>query len=265
MEKKKKAKIIAFVNQKGGVAKTTTTLTTGKELARRGFSVLLVDLDPQASLSSVLGVERKKNEYTVQHFIGVIGEEAVPLEEVVEHLNDVDLLPSNILLGGYEQVMQSMDNNAKLFSRRIAKYSDKYDYILIDCPPSLGLLMKNGVMASDYIVVPVRPEVMSLMGFDLLVGTLIRLGESYDKEFDIAGILLTMCNKQTRSYKELRAFVDEKALELNTKVFDSSIRNSVQCSNLIGGGENVIEKISGSPVAQDYKAFVDELIQTIGG
>lgn len=258
-------KVICFVNQKGGVAKTTTTLTVGKELARRGYKVLLVDMDPQASLTTVMGVRRLKQDYALQDFIGGNGSEPVPFDQVVERFEDVDLLPSNILLGGFEQLLQTMDNNANIFARRLKAEKARYDYIVIDCPPSLGLLMKNAVMASDYIVVPVRPEVMSLLGFDLLIGTLIRLSESYDKEFDVAGLLLTMCNKRTNSYKEIREVVEAKANELNTKVFQSSIRSSVQCSNLIGGGENIIEKLSNSGVAQDYKEFVDELLETIGG
>ena len=253
-------KVICFVNQKGGVAKTTTTLTVGKELARRGFKVLLVDMDPQASLTTVMGVRRLKKDYALQDFIGGVGSEPIDLESVVERFEDVDLIPSNILL---EQSLQTMDNTANIFARRLKKYKDQYDYIVIDCPPSLGLLMKNAVMASDYIVVPVRPEVMSLLGFDLLIGTLIRLSESYDKDFDVAGLLLTMCNKHTNAYKEIREFVENKAKELNTKVFKASIRSSVKCSNLIGDGENVIEKLSNTGVAQDYREFVDELLETI--
>lgn len=257
-----KAKIIAFSNQKGGVAKSTTTLTTGKELARMGKKVLLVDLDPQATLSQVLGVELTKKQKTVSDFMGIMGDE-VPFEKVVIKFEDVDLLSSNITMFKAEQVLVSKDNNANILKRKLEKLRSKYDYILIDCPPSLGLFVSNGLMASDYVVIPTKPEVASLMGIDLLIDTLYRLGESYGKEFDVAGILFTMCEGRTNSYKQMLEYMQDKARELNTKVFEHSIRRSVRCSDSVGGGMNVAQTTT--KVGVDYKNFVVELLETIGG
>lgn len=253
------AKIIAFANQKGGVGKTSTTLTVGKELARKGFKVLMIDLDPQATLTQVLGVQMSKEQKTISDFMGILNE-TNSFEKVVIRLKDLDLLSSNITLFKAEQVLVSKDNNANILKKKIEGLRKLYDFILIDCPPSLGLFMTNGLMASDYIVIPTKPEVASIMGIDLLIDTLYRLSISYDKEFDVAGILFTMTEERTNAYKQVYEYMQEKANGLNTKVFNSSIRRSVRCSEAIGGGLNVVEtEING--VGKDYSAFVNELLQ----
>lgn len=258
-------KIITIANQKGGVAKTTTALTVAKELGRKGYKVLAIDMDPQATLTGVLLTGKEENTSMLKDWLGGLVAPA-DFEDVVVHLDDIDIMPTNILLNAYEQtVLFTLDNNARLLERRLEGVKKNYDYIIIDCPPSLGLLMKNAVMAADYIVIPVKPEVASLMGFDGLIGALFRMAESYGKDFDIAGILLTMVNSRTGAYKEIREVVELKAKKLNTKVFSSAIRQSVQCSNLMGGGENIVEKASKTGVALDYSLFIDELIATIGG
>lgn len=257
---KMKTKIIAFANQKGGVGKSTTVLTVGKELARNGNKVLLIDLDPQATLTQVLGIEMSKEQKTVSDFMGILGE-PMKFEDVVISLKDIDILSSNITLFKTEQVLVSKDNNANILKKRLEKIRGAYDFILIDCPPSLGLFMTNGLMASDYVVIPTKPEVASIMGIDLLIDTLYRLGESYDKEFDVAGILFTMSEGRTNAYKQVLEYMQEKAQELNTKVFNASIRRSVRCSESVGGGLNVVE--SESKVGEDYKKFVQELIDTV--
>ena len=257
-------KLICFTNQKGGVGKTATTLTCGLELAKRGYKVLLIDLDAQASLSQLLGVQAEKNQKTVADFIGARNEKAT-LEETVVKLNQVDMIPANILLSVAEQTMPALDNNANLLSRALREVRNAgiYDYVLIDCPPSLGILMKNALMASDTIVVPVKPEKVSIMGLELLLGTIVRLSESYGKEFDISGFLLTMCNARTNSFKTIKADIEQFAEQIGTRVFKSTIRQSVRCSNVIGEGGNIID--DGSGVSGDYKAFVDELISIVGG
>lgn len=256
-----KAKIIAFANQKGGVAKTTTVLTVGKELAKQGKKVLLVDMDAQATLTQILGVELSREQKTVADYIGIMGK-SLPFDEVVIKFDDLDLLSSNISLFNAEKVLISKNNNGNVFRREIDKVRNLYDYILLDCPPSLGLLMTNALLASDYIVMPMKPEMASAMSFGLFADTLMTLGNDYEKNFDIAGILLTMTEERTKSFKEVKDLLVKQAGEFDVKVFDTTIRRSVRCSDDVGKGINVAD--TQTKVGNDYKMFVKELLSVIG-
>lgn len=258
------AKKICFCNQKGGVAKTTTVLTVSKELARRGNRVLAIDLDPQATLTQICGVEQSRRQLTVQHLLGIGVEETRSFYEVVLHLEDIDLISSNILVNRADQFLVAMDNREIMLRDKLQKVEGDYDFILIDCPPNLGYIMKNGIMAADYIVIPTKPEVASIMGIEQLMETLIRLSNIYNRGFNIAGILFTMANSKTKAYREVDSFMQKVCKTFGTSVFNSTIRQSVACSDAVGVGKNIVED-ENAPVAQDYKAFIDELLEIMDG
>lgn len=254
------AKVITFANQKGGVAKTTTSYIVAKELVSEGYKVLAIDMDPQYSLTSLFGIVPSYDTLIVSDFLEVV--KKASFADVVQNVDGVDILPSSLRMANEELTLTSKNNSANQLARKLRTVRDNYDFIIIDSPPHLSAYMNNALMASDYLVIPVKAEFLSVSSIDLVFNTIFRMIEDYDKEFDIAGILLTMVNPRTNEFAQMKDYLIEKAKEVNTKVFDSTIRNSTACSTSVGLGENVAQN-GEAKVGQDYKLFVQELLNTI--
>src|SRR4029453_2573376 len=190
-------KVIAFANQKGGVAKTTTTLNLGVALSEKGFKVLLVDLDPQGNLTMSQGL----NPDTIERSMFDVLVHRLPINEVIHH-QEVDLAVSSIDLAGAELALSSMIGRERALEKAIAPVKDTYDYVLIDTPPSLGLLTINALFSSDGVVLPVQCEYLSLRGLVQLENTLSMIRENLNPEVGIEGILPTMYDSRTLHARE---------------------------------------------------------------
>ena len=190
-------RVIAFANQKGGVAKTTTTLNLGVAFAEQGLKVLLIDLDPQGNLTMSQGL----NPDSIERSMFDVLVHRLPIEEVIHHA-EVDLAVSSIDLAGAELALSSMIGRERALEKALAPVKDNYDYVLIDTPPSLGLLTINALVASNGVIVPVQCEYLSLRGLVQLENTLSMIRENLNPNVEIEGILPTMYDSRTLHSRE---------------------------------------------------------------
>ena len=192
-------KIIALFNQSGGVGKTTLTMNLGYHLGQKKNRVLLVDIDPQASLTTFMGIEPEELERTI--YESVVGEEPI---YIIEQINGLDLVPANINLSAAElELVSSLMREVRL-KNALASIVDKYDFILIDCPPSLGILTVLSLVAATHVLVPIQTQFKSFQGTDLLLNTVARLRKAANRHLKIAGFIPTMFDgrtaQETRTY-----------------------------------------------------------------
>jgi chromosome partitioning protein len=195
-------KIIALFNQSGGVGKTTLTMNLGYHLGQKKNRVLLVDIDPQASLTTFMGLEPEELEQTI--YESVVGEEPI---QIIEQINGLDLVPANINLSAAElELVSSLMREVRL-KNALANIADKYDFILIDCPPSLGILTVLGLVAATHVLVPIQTQFKSFQGTDLLLNTVARLRKAANRQLKIAGFIPTMFDgrtaQETRTYNAI--------------------------------------------------------------
>src|SRR5215210_1309322 len=190
-------RVISFANQKGGVAKTTTTLNLGVALAEQNLKVLLCDLDPQGNLTMSQGL----NPDTIERSMFDVLVHRLPIGEVIHH-TEVDLAVSSIDLAGAELALSSMIGRERALEKALAPVKEAYDYVLVDTPPSLGLLTINALVASNGVIVPVQCEYLSLRGLVQLENTLSMIRENLNPEVDVLGILATMFDRRTLRARE---------------------------------------------------------------
>ena len=203
-------KIIAVANQKGGVGKTTSTVNIGIGLANEGKKVLLIDADPQGSLSISLGVaEPDKLDYTLANILmDVVNED--DLSEnlgIMNHKEGVDFIPSNIELSGLEVSLVNVMSREVIMREFIEKVKDKYDYILIDCMPSLGMITINALACADTVIIPVQVSYLPVKGLQQLIKTIARVKRQINPKLEIEGILLTMMDSRTNYAKDISAAI----------------------------------------------------------
>src|SRR5881227_1770527 len=246
------ARVIAFANQKGGVAKTTTTLNLGVALAEQGAKVLAIDLDPQGNLTMSQGwnpdeIERSMFDVLVHK---------LPIEEIIR-VNEVDVAVSSIDLAGAELALSSMIGRERALEKAFVSVKPKYDYILIDTPPSLGLLTINALVASNGVIVPVQCEYLSLRGLVQLENTLSMIRENLNPDVEIEGILPTMYDSRTLHSREAVEILQENFGDL---VFDTRIRKTVRYAEAPVKGTSVLKYDPSGSAAEAYRDLAKEVL-----
>src|SRR5436853_6067911 len=246
------ARVIAFANQKGGVAKTTTTLNLGVALAEKGKRVLLVDLDPQGNLTMSQGwnpdeIERSMFDVLVHR---------LPITEIIRPA-EIDVAVSSIDLAGAELALSSMIGRERALEKALAPAKAKYDYILIDTPPSLGLLTINALVASDGVIVPVQCEHLSLRGLVQLENTLSMIRENLNPAVSIDGILPPMCDQRLLHSREAVEILKENFGDL---VLNTKIRKTVRYAEAPVKGQSIFKYDSTGEAAGMYRDLAKEVL-----
>ncbi len=254
------AKVVAMCNQKGGVGKTTSTINLGAALAEYGRRVLLVDMDPQGALSAGLGVPHYELEQTIHN---VLVEPRVSIEDVLMSTRQkyLDLVPSNIDLSAAEIQLVNEVGREQTLGRALHPVLDRYDYVLIDCQPSLGLLTVNGLACADGVVIPTECEYFSLRGLALLTDTVDKVRDRLNPKLEISGILLTRYDPRTVNAREVMARVVERFGDL---VFDTVITRTVRFPETSVAGEPITTWAPKSTGAIAYRALAREFIDRFG-
>lgn len=250
------AQVISVCNQKGGVGKTTSTINLGAALAETGRRVLLVDLDPQGALSAGLGVPHHELDRTVHNVL------VPPLSSIDDVLmrtrvENLDLLPSNIDLSAAEIQLVTEVGREQSLGRALHPVLDRYDYVLIDCQPSLGLLTVNALACSDSVVIPMECEYFSLRGLALLTDTVKKVQERLNPRLELGGILVTMFDARTLHSREVMSRVVEV---FGDQVYDTVIARTVRFPETSVAGEPITSWASKSSGAQAYRALAREVI-----
>jgi len=252
------AKIISIANQKGGVGKTTTTINLSSLLAAAEKRTLLVDIDPQANSSSGLSVTNQ----TPSVYEVLVGMRTIQEVIINTFMPFLDMLPSNINLVGAEIEMVDLENRETLLRTALAEVNDKYDYILIDCPPSLGLLTLNALTASNSVLIPVQCEYFALEGLGQLLNTINIVKKHFNKDLAIEGVLLTMFDTRLRLSHQV---ADEVRKYFGDKVYSTVINRNVRISEAPSYGKPIILYDAISSGAQNYMALASELLEKNSG
>jgi chromosome partitioning protein len=254
------AKVVAMCNQKGGVGKTTSTINLGAALAEYGRRVLLVDMDPQGALSAGLGVPHYELDKTIHN---VLVEPRVSIDDVLisTRVKHMDLVPSNIDLSAAEIQLVNEVGREQTLGRALHPVLDRYDYVLIDCQPSLGLLTVNGLACSDGVVIPTECEFFSLRGLALLTDTVDKVRDRLNPKLEISGILITRYDPRTVNAREVMARVVERFGDL---VFDTVITRTVRFPETSVAGEPIITWAPKSTGAIGYRELAREVIDRFG-
>ena len=253
-------KIIAIVNQKGGVGKTTTAVNLTAAIGALGKKALLVDIDPQGNATSGLGVN--KREITLSSYDNIIN--GVPAEKTILHspFKNVDVIPSNMDLAGAELELVDVPRREAKLRTSLALIKSQYDYILLDCPPSLGLITLNGLCAADTLLVPIQCEYYALEGLSQLISTVRSIKRLYNPLIDIEGVLLTMYDGRLNLTQQV---VDEVKRFFPQKVFATVIPRTVRLSEAPSFGQPVKYYDRSSKGTIAYNNLAAELIEKNGG
>jgi chromosome partitioning protein len=253
------ARIISLANQKGGVGKTTTAINLAASLAALDKKVLVVDFDPQANATSGFGIDNRKLETTIYDcIINGADPEAAIIDTEIENLQ---LIPSNIDLVGSEIEMLNTENRESILKNVLRNIPDRFDYILVDCSPSLGLLTVNALTASDSVIVPVQCEYFALEGLGKLLNTIKIIQKNLNRDLVIDGFLLTMYDSRLRLSNQV---VEEVRKHFQQMVFDTIIQRNVKLSEAPSYGQPAILYDAESRGAVNYLNLAQELIDKGG-
>ena len=256
-------KTIAIVNQKGGVGKTTSTVNLGVGLAQAGNRVLLVDDDPQHSLTISLGIRNADDDLDTTLATAMqaeIRDESVPWEEGIIHSGEgVDLLPANIELSGVEMSLFNAMSREQVLKSVLSRVKENYDYILIDCMPSLGQLTINALAAADSVIIPVQAQYLSLKGLEQLYDTCRKIRTQINPDLKIEGILPTMVDNRTNYAREVTAKLREN-YGSGMKVFQTEIPHSVRAAETSAEGKSIFAHDPKGKVAAAYEQFTREVL-----
>ena len=259
----RRGRIIAMCNQKGGVGKTTTTINLGAALVETGRRVLLVDLDPQGSLSVGLGISPHTQELSVYNLLLGSREERPDVDDVItpSPVEGMDVLPSNIDLAAAEIQLVSEVARELILTRALEPLRERYDVILIDCAPSLGLLTVNALTAADSVVIPLECEYFALRGVAMLTDTIAKVQDRLNPRLEILGLLGTMYDGRTLHAREvLQTLVDA----FGDQVFHTVIRRTVKFPETTVAGEPITTYATASPGAASYRSLAREVLARAG-
>jgi len=257
-------RIIALMNQKGGVGKTTTTVNLGAALAEMGKRVCMVDLDPQAHLTINYGIEPSAD---ICSLYDMLVEGASFLEAVRRIDDNIAVVPSSIDLAAAEVELVSVLGRETLLKKRIEAAQHEFDFILLDCPPSLGLLTLNALAVADEVIIPMQPHFLALQGVAKLLETVQLVNKRINPKLRVSGIVLTMFDSQTKLSSEVVAELNSFILDAlgkplpwsTARIFKSKIRRNIKLAEAPSFGQHIIDYESNSNGASDYRALAREV------
>lgn len=250
------AKIIAFANQKGGVGKTTTCINMAAYMAVMGKRVLILDMDPQGNASSGVGIEKNNKLKTIYN---VIDKDAF-VDEVILHtaIVGLDIIPATVDLAGAEIDLVQMQSREHVVKNILAKVRDNYDYIVIDCPPSLGLLTVNSLSAADSVIIPIQCEFFALEGLSQLMNTVRLVKQHLNPQLQVEGVVLTMKDNRSNLVAQVSAEIKKF---FGAKVFETYIPRNVRLAEAPSHGEPIVLYDTGSKGADAYLRLTEELLE----
>lgn len=246
--------IITLTNQKGGVGKTTSTSSLISGLALQEYKVLGIDLDPQGNLGFSLGLDAENSTTIYDVLRGTVG-----IRDAIYKTEFGDIIPSNILLSGAELEF-NRSGREFLLKEQIDLIKNNYDFIVIDTPPALNILTVNAYVCSDFLIVPMVPDILSLLGVSQLNETVHIVRRFYNSNLQVMGLLLTKYNGRTNLAKEVEEMANEIATQLETTVFQSKIRTGVAVAEAPAHGESVLLYAPRSKPTLDYINFIEEVL-----
>jgi chromosome partitioning protein len=254
------SKVVAVANQKGGVAKTTSVHSLGVAIARRGARVLLVDLDPQACLTYSLGFDPDQLDVSLHDVMA----RRKRMDEVCKSVDSVpglSLAPATIDLAGAEVHLLSRTGREQVLSKALEEVSDSYDIVLIDCPPSLGVLTINGLTAGNYVLIPLQCEALSNRGVSQLMETIDDVRMFANSDLEVLGVIATMYDARTRHSREI---LDEVRSNYGLRVFEPAVPKSVRFAEAPALSKSILEHAPTSPGAEAYRRLGDEVRVALG-
>lgn len=255
------SKVIAIANQKGGVGKTTTTVNLGIGLVNEGKKVLLIDCDTQGSLTESLGYQNPdKLEVTLSTLMQkTIEEQPIFKDEgILHHTEGVDLVPANIELSGMETALVNIKGRDRVLKNYVDKVKDNYDYVLIDCTPSLGLLTINSLAAADEVIIPVQAHYLPAKGLEQLITTVGKVKRQINPNLKIGGILLTMVDRRTNYAKDISRVIRMNYAQ-HVTIYKTEIPLSIKAAETAAVGKSIYAYDKNGKAAEAYKEFTKEV------
>ncbi|WP_026653329.1 ParA family protein [Butyrivibrio proteoclasticus] len=256
------SKVIAVANQKGGVGKTVTCVNLGIGLAREGNKVLLIDCDPQGSLTISLGCdEPDRLDYSLANaLIGIINDEPVDVSRgLIHHEEGVDVMPGNIELSSLEITLTGIISRETILRQYVNMARELYDYVIIDCMPSLGMMTINALACADSVLIPVQAAYLPVKGLQQLIKTIGRVKRQLNQKLQIEGILITMVDNRTNYAKDISAQIYE-AYSSTINVFETEIPLSVRAAEISASGSSLYVYDPKGKAASAYSSFIREVI-----